>query len=148
MTTAATVISSTPLAVLNPNDPSELGFPPMLPIELAMRIAPVDEICTAYGISLPDFEQLSESPLFVQAYRNAKDALQKDGMSFKIKAKMQAEALLAKSWAIIHDPSTPSAVKADLIKHTVRWAEYEPRPSAAGPGGLGSAFQININLGG
>lgn len=148
LTQAPAVASSTPLVTLNPFDPSELGFPPMLPLELAMRIAPVDEICAAYGITLAEFETLTQDTLFVQAFRNAKEALLKDGMSFKIKAKMQAEALLAKSWAIIHDPSTPSAVKADLIKHTVRWAEYEPKPSVGGPGGLGNAFQININLGG
>lgn len=147
MMSNAVAVSNNPLVTLNPFDPSELGYPPMLPIELAMRIAPVDEICGAYGITLQEFEAMTQDPLFIQAFRNAKDALSKDGMSFKIKAKMQAEALLQKSWAIIHDPSTPSAVKADLIKHTVRWAEYEPKPSAAGPGGLGAAFQININLG-
>jgi hypothetical protein len=67
-------------------------------------------------------------------------------MSFKIKARIQAEELLKKSWSIIHSEHTPVAVKADLIKATVRWADYEPKNG--GPGGLGNAFQININLGG
>jgi hypothetical protein len=130
---------------IKPFDPSDLGWPPMLPIELAMHIAPVPEICEAYGIDKEGFIRLTQDPLFVQAFKGAKEMLQKDGMTFRIKAKMQAEELLKKSWAIIHDDSTPTTVKADLIKSTIKWADYEPKTT--GPGGGGSAFQININLG-
>ena len=130
---------------VKPFDPADLGFPPMLPVELAMRVAPVPEICAAYGITKEDLIKLVADPLFVQAYQGAREMLQKDGMSFRIKARMQAEELLKKSWAIIHSDHTPIPVKADLIKATVRWAGYEPKGD--GPGGLGNAFQININLG-
>ena len=136
----------TEIAPVKPWDPAQLGFPPMLPIELAMRTAPVPEICRAYGIDKEEFVTLTQNPLFVQAYKAAQEALQKDGMSFRIKAKIQAEELLKQSWKMIHSETTPTAVKADLIKSTVRWAGYEPKNDAAG-GGLGNAFQININLG-
>jgi hypothetical protein len=135
-----------PDGTLKPFDPAELGFPPMLPVELAMRTAPVSEICEAYGIDKDGFVALTNDPLFIQAYAGAKEMLQKDGMSFKIKARIQAEELLKKSWAMIHADHTPTAVKADLIKSTIRWAGYEPKNE--GPGGTGNnAFQININLG-
>lgn len=130
---------------VKPFDPSELGFPPMLPIELAMRTAPVAEICAAYDIDKDQFIDLTRDPLFVQAFKNAQEMLQKDGMSFRIKARMQAEELLKKSWAMIHSDHTPTTVKADLIKSTVRWAGLEPKNDTGG--GLGNAFQININLG-
>ena len=130
---------------VKPFDPSELGFPPMLPIELAMRTAPVPEICAAYDIDKEQFTALTQDPLFVQAFQNAKEMLQKDGMSFRLKARMQAEELLKKSWAMIHADHTPTTVKADLIKSTVRWAGLEPKGD--GVGVAGSAFQININLG-
>lgn len=133
------------VAAVRPFDPAELGFPPMLPFELAMRVAPVPEICAAYGIDKAGLCKLIEDPLFVQAYNTAREMLQKDGMSFRIKARMQAEELLKKSWALIHSDSTPTPVKADLIKSTIRWAGYEPKGD--GPGGVGNAFQININLG-
>jgi hypothetical protein len=136
------------LALVNikPDDPSTLGFPPMLPIELALRVAPVREICEAYGINRDEFTALANDPLFIKAYATAKEELQKDGMSFRLKAKVQAEELLKKSWALIHSDHTPSNIKADLIKATVRWAGYEPKAND-GPGGVGNAFQININLG-
>jgi hypothetical protein len=138
---------TTPLATVavRPEDPSELGFPPMLPIELAMRVAPVGDICAAYDINKQEFIALTRDPLFAQAYKGAREMLQKDGMSFKIKAKMQAEALLSESWKIIHGKDTPVAVKTDLIKATVRWAGYDAKEGAVA--GAGNAFQININLG-
>lgn len=130
---------------VNPFDPAELGFPPMLPIELAMRTAPVPEICAAYGIDKAGLEELIQNPVFAQAYKGAKEMLQKDGMSFRIKAKLQAEELLKKSWALIHSDTTPTTVKADLIKSTVRWAGYEPKGEGAGAG-ASAAFNIQINL--
>lgn len=131
---------------IKPFDPAELGFPPMLPVELAMRVAPVPEICAAYGIDKAEFTILAQDPLFIQAYKGAREMLQKDGMSFKIKARMQAEELLKTSWAMINNKDTPTAIKSDLIKATVRWAGYDAKEG--GPGGVGNAFQININLGG
>jgi hypothetical protein len=131
--------------VVRPEDPSELGFDPMLPIELALRTAPVPEICAAYGIDRDQLVALTQDPVFAKAYNNARDELQKDGMGFRIKARMQAEALLGKSWAMIHADGTPTAVKADLIKSTIRWAGLEPKGDGAG--GVNGAFQININLG-
>ena len=104
-------------------------------------------MCEAYGITREEFEAIIEDPVFKIAFVNAQEMLQKDGNSFKLKAKMQAEALLAKSWAIIHGEGTPAAVRADLIKATVRWAEYEPKKDGLG-GNSSNAFQININLGG
>jgi hypothetical protein len=130
---------------VRPDDPAYLGFPPMLPIELALHSAPVREICEAYSITKEEFTELASDPLFIRAYAAAKEELQKDGMSFRLKAKVQAEELLKKSWALIHSESTPSNIKADLIKATVRWAGYDAKEG--GPAGIGNAFQININLG-
>ena len=139
-------MTSTALATvaIRPDDPAELGFPPMLPIELALRVAPVREICEAYDISKEEFTALSEDPVFIRAYAAAKEELQKDGVSFRMKAKMQAEELLKKSWALIHSDHTPATIKADLIKATVRWAGYDAKDGVAG--GVGTAFQINIHL--
>ena len=128
---------------VRPGDPSRVGFPAMLPIELAMRTGTVREICDAYNLTREDFAALIQDPTFAKAYAAAVEEVQKDGVSFRMKARMQAEELLAKSWAIIHSPETPSTVKADLIKSTVRWAGYEVK---TGEALAGNAFQININL--
>jgi len=140
-------VPRTGLSSPNPLDPSLLGFPPMLPVELAMRTYPAHVVCAAYEINREEFERIIEDPVFIVAFRAAQEALTKDGASFKLKAKLQAESLLAKSWSMIHLDGTPAAVKADLIKSTVRWAEYEPKKDG-GAGLNGNNFQINIDLGG
>lgn len=136
--------SLAPISPINPDDPAELGFPATLPFELAMRIAPKEEILAAYNIGPQAWDQLRADPVFRQAVKRAAEEVQKDGVSFRMKAKLQSEALLETSWKLIHHTDTPSAVKADLIKFTARVAGYDAKDAAVGPN---NAFQININLG-
>jgi hypothetical protein len=135
------------LTPYNPlKDPATiLGFPPMLPVELAMHVDTPQRICAAYGIDFAEFAELTQNPVFQLAYNNAVDELKKDGVSFRLKAKMQAEKLLEKSWQLIHDVATPTTVQADLIKSTVRWAGYDA--TKTGEVGIGNTFAIQINLG-
>jgi hypothetical protein len=126
------------------DDPATLGFPPTLPLELALGEIPRNQILEAYKLTPETWDVLRKNPVFQKALRDAVELLQKDGMSFRIKARMQSEALLETSWNLIHSAHTPSAVKADLIKHTHRVAGLEPKGDAAGGGGTN--LQININL--
>lgn len=128
-------------------DPSLLGFPPMLAFEVAMQTAPIDQIFEGYGLTITDYQRLMASPDFLTAVATAKQQLKDEGMSFKIKAKLQAEELMKQSWKMIHDPLTPHSVRADLIKSTVRWAGYEPKAGAGSVGDGITALQINIDLG-
>ena len=131
-----------PLGLGN-SDPATLGFPPMLAVELAMHVATPKEVCEAYGLSRDEFMVLVDNPVFIKAYNNARDELRKDGVSFRLKARMQAEKLLERSWILIHADNTPTTVQADLIKSTMKWAGYE---KSDGPGNTGVGFSININL--
>ena len=124
-------------------NPAELSFPFTLPIEVALNEYPVSEICEAYGISMEQYSLISKSDAFVTALNDAKSMLAKEGMTFKVKAKLQAEGLLTTTWGLIHDIRTPHNVRADLIKSTIRWAGYEVAEAQVGVGG---GFSININF--
>lgn len=124
-------------------DPSTFGFDAKLPFELALKTAPVAVICEAYGLDRQAFAELAADPIFIQAFEEAKAEVAKNGVSFKMKAQLQADALLATSWEIIHNDATPSAVRAGLIRDTVRWAGWDNKQ---GEGVAGNQFQININL--
>lgn len=127
----------------------DVGFPATLPIELALKVAPEDQILEAYKIERFEYEMLLENAAFVAAYKNALEMVQQEGASFKLKARLQAEELLTTSWSMIHESATPASVRADLIKSTVRWAELEPKKNAGDDGSGGSqGLQININLSG
>jgi hypothetical protein len=145
-TSTALVLDDADINPVRPENSALLGWPPMLPFELAMRAQPASVICAAYGIERDEFVALIDNSVFKKAYQDAVEGLATEGMSFRIKARMQAEELLKESWKLIHAEFTPNAVKADLIKATVRWAGYEPKNGEQG-GGPGNAFQININLG-
>lgn len=125
-------------------DPSDISYPVSLPIELALNEHPAGDICRSYGMSVDDLTRLMEDPVFSAALKNARNMLKKEGVSFKLKAKMQAEELLKTSWGIIHDPRSPHSVRADLIKSTVKWAGYDTSDTASVH--TGSGFAININF--
>lgn len=138
------------VAPIAPSDPARLGYPPTFPFEIAMRTSGTRQICEAYHITEDEWELIRNDPSFLADLQRAVDVLSEEGMSFKIKAKLQAEELLKTSWRTIHDVSTPPSVRADLIKATMRWAEYDTPPSGKAdmslPGGGTRAFQINIQF--
>jgi hypothetical protein len=129
-------------------DPASIGWPPTLPIEIALKTAPLNDIRDAYGYSNEEWMRLRDDPAFLADLAAAVQMVKKEGMSFKLKAKLQAEELLKTSWRLIHAPQeeVPSSVKADLLKATMRWAGYDVKEAAVMAGG--NALNIQINLGG
>jgi cytochrome P450 len=125
-------------------DPATLGWPPTLPIELALRSAPVKTVCEAYGLSREAWDELRHDPRFVAEVRAAHDMLRKEGMTFRAKAKLQAEELLKSMWTMIHDRDAPHAVRADLMKFVVKASGLSEEK--VGPAQVGNALQINIQL--
>lgn len=135
-------------ALLNPDNPAEIGaYPPTLPVEIALRVAPLRDICAAYNISHEEWLELKNDPVFQRDLTAAVEMVKKDGMSFKLKAQLQADELLKTSWKMIHAPAdeVPASVRADLLKFTVRAAGYaEPAEKV---NANQNNLQININLG-
>ena len=126
-------------------DPSDLGWPAMLLMELALKSNTPREICEAYGIDKDTFRAICAHPVFIKSYANAVEALKIGGMSFKVKAQMAAEEFLKTSFQMVTNKNTSDAVRADLIKSTVRWAGWDAKAVEQGQGGNG--FMIQINLG-
>jgi len=136
------------LAPIRPNDPSELGYPPTLPVEIALRVAPLKTICESYGLSQEDWNALRTQPLFVAHVQRIVESLQKEGMSFKLKAQLQSEELLKKSWQMIHasEDRVPASVRADLLKFTIRAAGLDGSRDQASNAAERPTLQIQINL--
>lgn len=137
------------VALYSPADPSNLGYPATLPVEVALRTAPLKAICASYGIDRDAWDILREDPGFVAHVQRIVDAVQKDGgLSFKLKAQLQAEELLKTSWRLIHSPGAqvPPSVKADLIKFTVRAAGLDGSKDQAANQQTVPALSIQINM--
>lgn len=130
-------------------DPAAVGYPPTLPIEIALKTASIQNICEAYNLTREDYEILRNDAQFRADVKRAHEALKEQGMSFKLKAQLQSEELLKTSWKMIHasHAEVPPAVKADLLKFTIRAAGLDGSQEKNSAGGLANNLQININLG-
>jgi hypothetical protein len=103
------------------------------------------EVMTRHHITAADILIFNRDPVFLKKVELYRGEIRDKGLTFKLKARAQAEELLTTSWLLIHDPAVSPAVKADLIKSTVKWAGLEPKDQVATDGGGG--VKITINLG-
>jgi hypothetical protein len=106
----------------------------------------LQEVITRHNISANDILTFNTDPVFLKKVEGYRTEVREKGLTFKLKARAQAEELLTTSWLLIHDPAVSPAVKADLIKSTVKWAGLEPKNDVSVDNG-GGGVKITINLG-
>ncbi len=141
--TSNTPLTDLQILALHP-DPSKIGWPPTLPVELALGRDSAAKICSNYNISKEQFIRLTNNAVFQKAFADAREMLTRESVSFRAKARLQSELLLPESWRMIHSQHTPAAVRARLIEATWRVAGFEPKGNEVL---AGQNLQININLG-
>jgi len=135
-----------------------MDFHPLRPTQWSDRLAldvaltlegsgePLSDIMQRHKISTSDLLQYNADPVFLKKVDHFRTEVREKGITFKLKARTQAEELLTTSWLLIHDPAVSPAVKADLIKSTVKWAGLEPKESQDTLN-AGGGVKITINLG-
>lgn len=106
----------------------------------------LQEVMDRHKIDANAILTFNADPVFLKKVEHYRGEVREKGLTFKLKARAQAEELLTTSWLLIHDPAVSPAVKADLIKSTVKWAGLEPVNNVQGEGG-GGGVRITINLG-
>lgn len=126
-----------------PQIPNEAAFDPRMAFEVALEMEPLDQIALRYGLSHSELELLIVNPLFKKAVVNYKDELLDNGITFRQKAKVQAEAYLKDAHFLIKNPMTPATVKADMIKWMAKVADYEPKNTSDDQG---TTFNLQIVL--
>jgi hypothetical protein len=117
-----------------------------LALDVAMGTG-VDAILEAYDLQMHEFVQINKDPQFISQVNKSRKDLEKEGMSFRMKAQIQAEQYLTNAWNMVHDKEVDPKVRADLIKSTMRWAGYDA-PAVAGAAGGSGGFSVVINLNG
>jgi hypothetical protein len=106
----------------------------------------LQEVIKRHNISANDILTFNADPIFLKKVAGYRTEVREKGLTFKLKARAQAEELLTTSWLLIHDSAVSPAVKADLIKSTVKWAGLEPKDAGPQDNGTGGV-KITINLG-
>jgi len=107
----------------------------------------LDEVRVRHNISVDDLIMFNKDKVFLKKVESYRNDIKEKGMTFKLKARAQAEELLTTSWTLIHSPEVSGTVKADLIKSTVRWGGLEIK-SDSNMEDSGGGVKITINLGG
>ena len=80
----------------------------------------IDEVMARHNITVDDMGRFNTDKVFLKKVEELRSEIRVNGMTFKLKARAQAEELLTTSWTLIHSPDVSAAVKADLIKATVK----------------------------
>jgi len=107
----------------------------------------VDELLDRHEYDASDLLIFKQDGTFLKKVDAYREEVRTKGLTFKVKARAQAEELLKTSWTLIHDPVVSPAVKADLIKSTVKWAGLDTSSPADGQNASGGV-SITINMGG
>ena len=102
-----------------------------------------ESICEEYNIMDHHYERIVRDVGFMGKVAALKKELEKDGATFALKAKLQAEVLLDESFKMSMDKDVDPRVRAKLIADTVRWAGFDKAGAAADATG---GFNITINL--
>lgn len=107
----------------------------------------LQEVVARHKIAAADILEFNKDPVFLKKVEHYQSEIKEKGLTFRLKARAQAEELLTTSYMLIHDPGVSAAVKADLIKSTVKWAGLEPKGDIQTDNSAGGV-RITINLGG
>ena len=119
-----------------------------LACELAMHMEEPEVIFERYGFGVEEASDLLESPAFAALLHRIGTEIRENGLTFKQKAKAQAEELLQHSFEIATDPHASAAVRADIIKWTAKMAGYEPTPTKDVEAKTGGGLTLNITFAG
>lgn len=99
-----------------------------LALELACAMDDADAIFARHGYTQEQAIELAGSPAFLALLQRTTDDVRTNGTTFRLKARAQAEELLATSFEMATDPTVSSAVRADLVKWTALMAGHNPKP--------------------
>lgn len=107
----------------------------------------LDELLDRHELDANALLKFKKDVNFLRKVEVYREEVHTKGLTFKVKARAQAEELLRTSWLLIHDPIVSPAVKADLIKSTVKWAGLDTTSANEAQNAAGGVT-ITINLGG
>lgn len=135
------------------SDPQNLTkWSERLALEVALKLEgsgeDLAEIVLRHNITTRDLLKFNKDRIFTDKVAQFRTEIRDKGLTFKLKARSQAEELLKTSWVLIHSSDTSAAVKADLIKSTVKWAGLEPKGDVMADSEGNGGVRITINLGG
>lgn len=125
-----------------------VSWSPKMAFDMAMGACDA-ELQERYELESDEYLRIVQHPAFRQEVNEYIQDVRKNGVTFKAKARLQAEEYLAVVDSIVMNPLINPTTRLDAVKSMVKWGELEPvAASAASSGHAQPAFNIQINLNG
>lgn len=121
-------------------------WPARLPFDLAMELDTAEQTFARYEIEEKAAADLLANADFIATVKFWKEAIVKEGYSYKTKAKLIAEDLLETGYMLATDPGTSDSVRANMVQWFSKVAGYEPKKDSEGGGGQGPGFTLNLTF--
>lgn len=116
-----------------------------LALDVALGIASTDEILDRHDLSTDEYQRIVAHPLFIRQVAQQAREIVENGLSFRTKAKVQAEMYLLELDKMVMAPTTEQKVKLEAIKYVTKVADLEPKVTKE-EGSNGPTVNIQINL--
>ena len=119
---------------------------PRLILDLALGVEDLDTVLPRYNLTPDDYETLAHSPIFRRELALTIRDVRENGLPFKAKARVQAEAYLEVLDELVYSDGTPASTRLEAIKSTVAWGGLIPKESKEETGATGSTINVQINF--
>jgi len=118
-----------------------------LAVELSLALDDADAIFARYGYTPDDAIALAQSDAFASILARVSKDVRESGLSFRSKARMQAEELLTHSFEIATDPNQAGSTRLSAIQWTAKVGGLEPKESKD-EGKTGGGLTLSIQFSG
>jgi UDP-N-acetyl-D-mannosaminuronate dehydrogenase len=118
------------------------AWPATLVTDLALGLDPLDDILLRHNVPQHRWDVLASHPAFIRAVATQAKEFGESGLTFRAKARAQAEDYLQQIDQIVVDATVDPKARIDAIKSVVKWAGLEPREEAS----QSSSPQVNIQI--
>jgi len=124
--------------------PAPSPWNPRLPFDIALG-EEIQVLCDRYLMTEEELDALKYLPSFRHEVAKQEKDIRENGVTFKAKARVQAELYLETLDELVNNHSVSPATRLDAIKSVVKWGGLEPLAAAAGQSSI-PTFNIQINL--
>jgi len=100
-----------------------------LVFDVALGLESDETLLARHGITLAEWRHINTHPLFLRQVAEQAREIGENGISFRAKAKIQAEMYLKDIDQMIASQSTDQKVRLEAIRSMVKWAGLEPTPN-------------------
>lgn len=119
---------------------------PRLILDLAIAVEDTEAILARYDLSEYDYNNLLKTTSFRRDLAMTMREVRENGLSFRHKARVQAESYLEVLDSLVYSDSTPSGVRLDGIKQAVAWGDLVPKETKGDGGQSQNPINIQINF--